>query len=81
MNEDARALLREQALVLEVIVQMRDELPVAVPNEGRPPLASAEHMLRRLAPAPMWDVGIDISPEAILVRVGAPPRTMLVACP
>src|SRR6266481_4224665 len=65
MNADARPPLREQALVLEVIVQMCDELPVAVPDQRRPALISAKHMLRRLAPAPMWDVGIDVRPEAI----------------
>jgi hypothetical protein len=74
MKEDTRALLGEQPLVLEVIVQMRDELPVAVPDQRRPALASAEHMLRGLALAPMWDVGIDIGPEAILVRLECLPE-------
>src|SRR5208282_5921366 len=58
---------REQALVLEIVVEMGDEFAVAVPDLRRH-AAVAEHALGRLAPARMRHGGIDVGPEAVLAR-------------
>src|SRR6266849_1159792 len=61
--------LREQPLILEVVVEMGDELAVAVPDQRRAPLVGTEHALGRLAPTRGWHVRVDVGPESILARL------------
>src|SRR5215472_671535 len=65
----------EEALLFEAVVEVSDELAVAVPFERGPPLVGAEHSLARLAPARMRHLGVDVRPEAVLAALhGFPER-------
>src|SRR5215472_8695086 len=50
----------EEALLIKPVIEMRDELAVAVPFEGRHALIRADQPLRRLAPARMRDLRVDV---------------------
>src|SRR5215470_303267 len=55
-----------EPLVLQVLVQVGDELRVAIEQLGRHPLACPEHALAGLAPARMWYLRVYVGPEAVL---------------
>ena len=58
-----------QPLVLEALVEVGDVFAVAVEQQRRPPLAGADHLLGRLAPARMRHLRIDVGPEAVFGRL------------
>src|SRR6516162_8838943 len=64
----------EQALFFEPVIEMSDELPVAVPFERRDPLVGAEHPLGGLAPARMGHLRIDVCPEAVFAALYGFPK-------
>src|SRR5437764_7760416 len=65
----------EQPLFFQPVVEVGDELAVAVPFEGGPALVGAEHAFGRLAPAWMRHLGVDVGPEAVLAALhGFPER-------
>src|SRR5258708_39294186 len=55
----ARLTSRPQALALDALVEVGDELAVTVEQEGRPALAGADHLLGGLAPARVGNLRID----------------------
>src|SRR5260370_21034609 len=55
----------EEALLSEALVQVGDELAVAVPDQRRDALVGAEHALGGLAPARMRHLGVHVGPEAV----------------
>src|SRR5688572_11212659 len=65
----SRAASCPQPLALEVGVEARDELAIAVEQARRHPLIAAEQPFRRLAPARMRDLGVHIGPEAVFAAL------------
>src|SRR5246127_4147779 len=61
--------LKEKPLTLQPIIEVGDELAVAVPFQGRHPLVGAEHPLGRLTPTRVRHLGVDIGPEAVLAAL------------
>src|SRR5690606_26759394 len=57
---------RKELLARHILIQIGDEFSVAVINLRRDPLPAADVAFRRLRPARMRDLGIDVGPEAIL---------------
>src|SRR6185312_3391856 len=54
-----------EALAFEPLVEIGDVFAVSVEDQRRPPLAGADHLLARLAPARMRHRRIDVGPEAV----------------
>src|SRR5260370_5784776 len=66
--------LKEKPLALQPIIEVGDELAVAVPFQGRPPLVGAEHPLGRLTPARLRHLRVDLGPEAVLAALHCFPK-------
>src|SRR5215471_16540767 len=64
----------EEALFFQPVVEVRDELAITIPFDGRYALIGPEHAFRRLAPARVRDIGIDVCPEAVLVTLHGFPK-------
>src|SRR5262249_57215394 len=58
-----------EALVLQILIKISDELAIAVEQLRRHPLLCPEYALGGLAPARMRHLRIDIGPEAVLRRL------------
>src|SRR5690606_37103922 len=76
LKRDERAPLHEQALAPHVLVEIGDELGVAVEELGRDPLAGADDLLGRLAAARMRHLGIAVGPEAVLAALDLLPERL-----
>src|SRR5205823_11765994 len=64
----------EELLVVQTAVEIGDERAVTVVDLRRVVLARAEHGFALLTPARMRDCGIDVGPEAVLLRLTALPE-------
>src|SRR6476661_5991655 len=67
---------RPEAFAVQTFVQIGDVLVVTVEQERRPPLAGADDLFARLAPARMRHLRIDVGPEAILRRLQCLPHAL-----
>src|SRR5260370_42515975 len=59
----------EEALFFEALVQVGDELAVAVKQQGRAALVGAEDAFGCLAPARMRHLGVNVGPEPVFARL------------
>src|SRR5262245_11873150 len=71
LNPSYKATLasRPQALFLEPLVEVGNVFAITVEQQRRLALAGADELFRRLAPAWMRDLRIDVGPEAVFRRL------------
>src|SRR5262249_16926363 len=67
---------RPEAFAVQTLVEIGEVLAVAVEQERRPPLAGADDLFTRLAPARMRHLRIDVGPEAIFRRLQCFPHAL-----
>src|SRR5436305_13156145 len=68
-NRSAQPSHPQPLFVVETLVEARDIFAVAVEQQRRPPLAGADQLFARLAPARMRHLRIDVGPETVLRRL------------
>src|SRR5262245_50836800 len=65
---------RPEAFFLQALVEMCDEVAVAVEDQSWPALAGADEFLLRLTPTRVRNLGIHVRPETVLARTDCLPQ-------